>query len=131
MNGVLAYTLGLEAGGFNAAITGANQNLGSFLSTAARVTGVTALTAAAIGGAKQLLDLVGGIGEAFERGAHFEHLSKRTGETVQNLFLLEKGFKAAGLPADNLGHVLFMLQKAMGGVNEMGESTSEIFTNSA
>jgi hypothetical protein len=127
MSGVLAYTLGLEAGGFTSAISGADQKLGGFLGKAATATGVTALVGGAIAGMKKLFDLVSGVGAAFATGAHFQQLSKRTGETVQNLFLLEKGFKAAGLPADNLGHVLFMLQKAMGGVNEMGESTSEIF----
>ena len=62
-----------------------------------------------------------------EKGAALNELSRRTGETVANLFKLQKGFKAAGLGADDVGPAIFMLNKSLGGVNEMGEQTSDIF----
>src|SRR5689334_9273447 len=71
--------------------------------------------------------VMNGVFSQFERGAGLEHLSRRTGETVSDLYEMEKGFKAVGLSADSLPHTLLMMEKALGGFNEMGEPTKDIF----
>lgn len=109
-NGVLQFTLGLTAGGFIGAIGQANHALTGF-----------------IGGMFSLGAVAHGVMEQIEKGAALEHLHKRSGENVEDLFNLEKGFKAAGLSAEDVGPTLFYMQKALGGVNEMGEKTSDIF----
>lgn len=62
-----------------------------------------------------------------ERGAALNDFSKRTGESVANLFMLQKGFAAAGVSAESLGPALFLLNKSLGGVNEAGEKTDSVF----
>src|ERR1035438_9398376 len=63
----------------------------------------------------------------FEQGAALEHLHKRTGETVAHLYMLQKGFQAAGVEAGDVGPMLFQMQKALGGVNELGQRTDVVF----
>jgi len=101
--GVLQFTLGLEASKFLGQIQHAAGSLGHlFLS---------------------------GIEGAFETGARLEHLSKRTGQSVSDLYALEKGFKAVGLSGDSVSTVLFQMNKAMGGFSEFGTPTKDIFAS--
>jgi hypothetical protein len=65
--------------------------------------------------------------QAFERGIGLEHLSKRTGESVQTLYQLQKAFQSAGVSADEVGPVLFRMERSIGGINELGEHTADIF----
>ena len=109
-SGVLQFTLGMAAGGFVSGIGQANSALTGFLGSMVSLGAVTA-----------------GVMGAIEKGAALEHLHKRTGESVADLYKLEKGFTAAGLSADDVGGALFHMQKSLGGVNEMGESTADIF----
>jgi hypothetical protein len=111
MAGVLQFTLGLEASQF---LNTVGLGKGKILSLA--------------GAAEGLHKVFEGLSRTIERGAGLEHLSKRTGETVANLFMLEKGFAAAGVGAEQVGPMLFMMQKSLGGINEMGESTADIFS---
>ena len=63
----------------------------------------------------------------FDQGAALEHLHKRTGESVAHLYMLQKGFQAAGVEAGDVGPMLFQMQKALGGVNELGQRTDVVF----
>lgn len=108
--GVLQFTIGLASGGFLSSLGAANAKLTSF-----------------IGGMVSLGAITAGVMHAIEKGAALEHLHKRTGESVGDLYKLEKGFKAAGLSAEDVGPALFQMQKSLGGVNELGERTDDIF----
>lgn len=110
MAGVLSFTLGIEVSNF---LRGCGLASGQIINL--------------IGGAKALHQVMEGTWAAIERGAALEHLSKRTGESVGNLFLLQKGLKAVGLDSSVAGTMLFQMNKALGGVNEMGEPTKAIF----
>jgi len=68
-----------------------------------------------------------GTWKAIEQGASLEALHKRTGESVADLFKLQNGFEAAGLDSGALGDSVMHLQRALGGINEMGERTPDIF----
>jgi len=111
MAGVLQFTLGLEVSDF----------LHKIGLSSSKILGL-----ASVGdGLKKVFE---GVSRSIERGADLGHLSKRTGETVANLFMLQKGFSAAGVEADSVGPMLFMMQKSLGGINEEGQSTSDIFS---
>jgi len=110
MAGVLQFTLGLETSKFLSELGLASHEILSF---------------AAVGeGLHKVMDKVF---ESFERGAALEHLAKRTGESAGKLYQLEEAFKAVGGSGESLPGMIFMMQKALGGVSEMGENTSDVF----
>ena len=107
---VLQFSLGMATGGFISAIGHAqgkvNALIGSFASMGAMVAGVE---------------------KAFERGAGLEKLHKQTGESVEDLYRLQKGFTAVGLDAEDVRPAISFMQRALGGVSEMGQDTSSMF----
>lgn len=109
-NAVLQFSLGLATGNFLPALNKASSGVKSF-----------------VGGLVGLGAISAGVMKAISKGAELERLHRRTGESAGDLFALQKGFKAAGLSADDVGPALFMMDKALGGVNEMGEKTEDIF----
>ncbi|MFA5264916.1 MAG: hypothetical protein WC378_13920, partial [Opitutaceae bacterium] len=68
-----------------------------------------------------------GVKGAFEDGSHFKQLADRTGESVRELVILDKAYRNAGLGAESIGHSANLLQKALGGVNDMGGRTDVVF----
>jgi hypothetical protein len=110
MAAALEFALGLATGNFLSAIAGATDGVkglvGAMFSVGAMIEGVQA---------------------AIEKGAGLEALHKRTGESVASLYQLQAGFKAAGLSGDDVQSTLLHMQRALGGVNEMGEKTPDIF----
>jgi HPt (histidine-containing phosphotransfer) domain-containing protein len=111
MNGnMLEFALGLSSGGFLAALAKADSGLKSLIGTALSFGAVTA-----------------GLMSAFEKGAGLEKLSRQTGESAGEIYKLQRGFEAAGVAADNVGPAIMAMQRALGGVNEMGENTADIF----
>lgn len=107
---ILEFALGLTTGNFISALGTATGGVKEFLA------GLVSVGA-----------LADGVFGAIERGAALEALHKRTGESVQDLFELQKGFQAAGLSGDDVQSTLLHMQRAIGGVNEMGEKTPDIF----
>jgi predicted HicB family RNase H-like nuclease len=126
--GILQFTLGLGAGGFITALNQAEGKVKSFAGGLLRLPGLGTAVAGVLGSIGSVAGVVEGVFSAFEKGASLEHLSKRTGTAVATLFELQKGFKAVGLSTDDVGPALFAMQRSIGGVNEMGQSTSDIFT---
>lgn len=125
--GVLQFSLGLTAGGFMGVLDKATSKVGGLSRAALSLPGLGTALGGAIASVSSLHAMVEGVFGAIERGAALEHLSKRTDTTVESLFKLQKGFKAAGLDAENVGPMIFKMQKALGGVNEYGEDTKSIF----
>ncbi len=110
MNGLLAFTLGLTTNGFISNLGAADARLKGF-----------------IGGMVGLGAIVAGVQKAVEKGAGLKQLSDQTGESIGNLYRLQQGFKAVGLDAAGVGNTLFMLNKALGGINDNGEPTAGVF----
>lgn len=109
-SGVLEFAIGLTTGSFLSKLGEADGRLKGF-----------------IGSMLSLGAITEGVMKSIEKGAGLEALHKRTGESVRDLYMLQQGFKAAGLSADSAQEVLLHMQRAIGGVNEMGESTPDIF----
>ncbi len=80
-----------------------------------------------IGGMASLGGIVDGVQKQIEKGAALEVMHKRTDASVGDLVRLQAGFKAVGLSADDVSPSVSFMQRALGGVNEMGESTKDIF----
>jgi hypothetical protein len=110
VSNALTFSLGLTSGGFLQQIGAAQAGLGRLLGVTVGLGGVMA-----------------GVWKTIEHGAALHDLSLMTGETVENLFKLERGFELAGASASSVQGVLYRLNKALGGVNEMGEPTKDIF----
>lgn len=110
MNGLLQFTLGLNAGGFISNLGGADAKLKSF-----------------VGGMIGLSAIVAGVQSQIEKGAGLKQLSDQTGTSISTLYRLQRGFKAVGLDAGSVGNTIFMLNKALGGVNDNGEPTAGVF----
>jgi hypothetical protein len=110
MAGILSFTLGLETSNF---LRGLGLASGQILSLSA--------VADAAGRAMQ------GVWSAIERGGALNDLSARTGESVGNLYRLEEAFKVVGIGAESVSPMLLRLQKAMGGADENGNKTGEVF----
>src|SRR5690349_13472978 len=94
-SGHLQFILGMASGGFLSSLGSANASLKSF-----------------IGGIISFGAITEGVMKVIDKGTELEHLSKRTGQTVEDLYALQKGFKAAGLSADDVSPTLFLMQKA-------------------
>jgi hypothetical protein len=109
-SGILEFTLGLSTGNFLSAIGGASDAVKGF-----------------IGGMISLGSIIEGVRSAIDKGAELSHLSRRTGQSIFDLAELEGGFKAAGLAAEEVSPALTMMQRSLGGVNEFGERTDDIF----
>ena len=68
-----------------------------------------------------------GVSSAIGEAAEFEHLSMRTGESVRELVVLDQAFRNAHLGAEMIGMSANMLQRSLGGLNDMGGKTDGAF----
>jgi hypothetical protein len=109
----IEYELGLSTKDF----LGALKQAAGGLSGLAGAFGVTLSAGAAFAG----------VLNEIQRGASLDDLSKRTGESVDSLFKLQRGFTLAGISAGSVPTVLYQMQKALAGVNDEGDSTKNIF----
>jgi hypothetical protein len=110
MAGVLQFTIGLEAS--------------QFLHACGLSSGAIIGLERAGAGLKSVMEKVW---SSIDQAKELNHLAARTGETAGNLFKMQEGFKACGVDAGSLGQTLFFMQKSLGGINDVGESTSDIF----
>ena len=106
-SGKIEWSLGLDASGFHKAVNGAQSAIkGAFkdmLGPIAEVTAAVGSVAAVMHGMKGSLEL----------GAEMQDLSARTGIAVQDLVMLRKSFKDAGVDAEKLGPAVNKMQKAL------------------
>ena len=70
---------------------------------------------------------VEGVKSISEYAARMEDLSASTGQSVEDVIVLGQAFRNAGLGSESVGQSLFLLQKALGGMNEEGLPTAKVF----
>lgn len=110
MSGKIEYELGLETGSFAGKLVGVNA-------------GVQLITFA-----MNKLGQAGTLAWAqIDRGAKFQDLSNRTGESVKDLTQLSHALEMSGVSAGGLPVLLQRYRSSLGGVGEMGENTAEAF----
>lgn len=78
------------------------------------------------GVAFSLQKAMSGVANSLEFGRQLEITSMRTGQAVKDVVILGAAFKKVGMDADDVGKLVNKLQKALSGVNEMGESTAGV-----
>lgn len=127
-SGVLNFSLGLTAGGFLGVLEKAQGKVTGLSKAMLSMPGLGTAVGGAVASISSLDSVVEGVMSAIDRGAAFEHLSKRTSTSVASLYELQKGFKAVGLSSDDVGGMIFKLQKSLGGINDMGEDTTSVFS---
>lgn len=124
---VLDATMTLENSGYIRAMDSATTSTKRALETIKTVgLGITGLTAAFYS-LRSIEGVMEGVMKSFEAGRELAKMSRQTGETVGDLVMLRKAFTVAGVSGDMLGRSLFMMNKALGGVNEQGEPTAAAF----
>jgi hypothetical protein len=111
MANTLSFALGLESSGFLSSLGSASVGLDSFLNVVNRLGSVFRT-----------------VWSQVEKGAALDELSKRTSQSVEDLFKLQRGFQLAGVEAGSVPTVLYQMQKALGGISETGEPTAKIFS---
>lgn len=111
MANVLEFALGLETSKFISEL------------------GIASAGVLGLAGVAETLEKVWGkVDGTIEKAAGLQTLHARTGETVQTLYELQKGFKAVGLDGSSMPTFLLRIQKTLGGVNEMGERTDGVLS---
>jgi hypothetical protein len=73
--------------------------------------------------------ITAGVMHAIDQGAELDRLHRRLSTDTADLYKLERGFEAAGLSAEDVSPLVFKLQKSLGGMNEMGQSTRVMFNS--
>ena len=124
---VFAGTMTLDNSRFIAAMDRVHNATSAALSPLKTMAlGLTGLGGAfaALESAKGIID---GVMGAFTKGRDLEILHRETGQSIADLVELQKAFVSVKMPAESVGTALFMLNKALGGVNEMGEPTDKAF----
>ena len=124
---VLDAKMTLENSGFVAGMNKARE--ATARATDVMRTAVMGLTGlgAAFGAFRSVEGVIDGVMGAFERGRNLMDLSRQTTTNVRDLVVLQQAFRDSGASADSVGHTIFMLQKALGGVSEEGLPTAHIF----
>jgi large-conductance mechanosensitive channel len=108
-------------------VVGAEAATGAFDELGERAGEAVGNLARLAGAALSLEAAFEGVKGAFELGEHFQQLSSRTGQSVQDLVVLSRAFQMVGLSGDEVGLMANRLQRSMSGMNEMGQSTSKAF----
>jgi hypothetical protein len=123
----LAFKLDLENTAFVRGLERAGASLNGFASKIGSFTGITAGIAGAVASFEGLANVTEGVKKVFEQGAGLEKLSRVTGESVRDIVKLQGGLRAVGIDTEATGGMMLKLQRALGGVNEMGEDIKSVF----
>ena len=124
---VSEYKMVLENSGFiekmNAARESAGKAVETFRTVALGLTGLGGAFAA-FQGAEAITE---GLKGAIEQGRQFAVQARQTSQSVATLVELKRAFEEAGISGEGVTTALFMLNKALGGVNEEGQPTATAF----
>lgn len=123
----LAATMSLQAGAFLGPLQQVRGQLAGTITHATSLAKVITGLGGAFAAFKSAESVIENFFKVFEKGHALEKLHRVTGESVQDLVVLQKAFTAAGVDSGDLQRTLTMLQKALGGVNEQGEPTKFTF----
>lgn len=112
-----------------AGVSGAGSVLSGVFKTLGSVAKIAGVSIGGIGLALGALDrfFKVGIASAIELGDEYNTLSKRTGASVGFLYDLGKVLKNNGVSSSYAGIAIGHMQRALTGVNELGQPTSDIF----
>lgn len=113
----------LNAAPFLAGIARVQTSMRNLQAAAAGITGAFFAVRSTMAGLSAVFD---GMKNALDMGGKFADLSASTGASVSELVMLSQAFQNAGLGADAVGPMIARFQKSLAGVNEDGQSTSNV-----
>jgi len=113
----------LNAAPFLAGIARVQSSMRNLQAVAAGITGAFFAVRSVMAGLSAVFN---GMKGALDMGGKFSDLSASTGASVSELVLLTKAFENNGLAADAVGPMIARFQKALGGLNEEGQSTTSV-----
>ena len=96
-------------------------------SSLAAVEKAVALVGVSFAALKSVEGIADGIKDVAQTGKELQGLSETTGTSVKDLVILKKAFEETGVGAEGIQMNLVMMQKALGGVNDAGQPTKQIF----
>lgn len=120
MAGVLDFKLGMATSGFLGPLGGANAAFGKFL-------GIGTAVAGALGAIAGVGGVVSGVLKEIGEGGRMFDLGGKLRESVSGLFALEFALDQVGEASSSAGPLVTQINKALGGFNEMGEPTKDVF----
>jgi len=123
----MKFSLGLETEKFLSPLHRAGEGVGFFTDKLKALGGPLGITGL-VGSLVSLHEVIEKTFGKIEQGAGLVALSKQTTASVRDIFLIQKGFSGVHLSADMAGTAIFQMQRALGGVNDMGENTKDIFS---
>lgn len=71
--------------------------------------------------------LLAGVKSGLDLGGEFNDLSARTGQSVRDLVVFRRALDNAGVGGESAAQFIGLLQKAIGGLNEEGGKTDDVF----
>ena len=105
----------------------ASKTASSIKSSFKAVTGTAAFGGLAIGATAAFAAVTASIAKVIDHGGELNDMMLRTGASGKGLLILQKAFANAGIAADKVPSVLNKMQKALAGVNEEGQPTTQAF----
>lgn len=92
-----------------------------------KVTNTAAFKGLAVGATAAFAGITAAVAKAVNKGGALNDMMLRTGASGKGLVILQKAFENAGVAGDKLPGALNKMQKALAGVNEEGEPTTQAF----
>jgi hypothetical protein len=111
----------LNATPFLASIARVQTSMRNLQASVAGITGAFFAVRSAMSG---LSGVFNGMKGALDLGGKFSDMSAATGASVSELVMLTQAFQNNGMAAEAVGPMIARFQKALGGVNEEGQSTA-------
>jgi hypothetical protein len=81
----------------------------------------------ALGAFAGLREGVEQLNQVFETGKHLRAEARTTGEDIINLVAIQRVYHEMGADAESAARHMYLLDSALGGVNEQGEPTKKVF----
>lgn len=119
--------IGVNATKLTAGLAALGGNVRSWASKLTTIPVFGTALAGAVGSVASTGALIHGVEGVIQKGAELNRLSRMTDMPVSELFQVQKGLSAIGADADAAAQMIYRLQKAMGGINEEGDPTKDVF----
>ncbi|MGA3172497.1 MAG: hypothetical protein ABSE62_15955, partial [Chthoniobacteraceae bacterium] len=125
--GRLVATASLKTTGFENPLASARAGLSKLRETMSTLGAPLAALGAGFAAFKSAEGFAEGMRGMFDLGHELGAQARVTGESIKSLVVLRQAYKEAGLDAGSVTTSLVMMQRALGGVNEVGQPTKKIF----
>lgn len=125
--GKMEWELGLNTMPFVGKLDAARRSVLGLGSSLLSMPGLGAAVGGVLGSVASVGAVAAGVFAQITRGSGLNDLSKVTGSAVSDLVQIQGGLKGIGRAADEVKPLLMGMNRSLGGFNEMGEPTKDVF----